>query len=342
MRLFDGGSGDGTTLARLLRGAHRQYPWLPLYVVAKEISAENVRLMLEKMPDRFQEHPPTVLVVTNLDYANAPWLNPPSPAAASAMVWREVALDGSTAGDFEAAIAAVQPFVEQNWQVDISPRSGHPLPQTPAVLVIYRRDQRFTLDAVLPRRGLARADFDFMLLSHAYRARAPIAFKAERIVAPLVRALRRNGRLMGVHAQGDDPGMEIIREIWPGEAPFTTRREALMVTVRDCLGADARKYCFHPLPDEEALFRYPIHTLRSEITPHGDIGTSTLLAAWNAASYVAQIEDARLAAAMNGDHYIRATRAVLQKHHGLWFQNEFYIISRSAELGHVVVPKIRH
>ena len=39
--------------------------------------------------------------------------------------------------------------------------------------------------------------------------------------------------------------------------------------------------------------------------------TSTLLAAWNAATYVAQIEDERLTAAMGNTAYLDATRAVL-------------------------------
>jgi hypothetical protein len=333
IRLFDGGTGDGTAFARLLRGAHRRYPWLPFYVVAKEISIENVRLMLEKMPDRFQEHPATVLVVTNLPYAEAPWLRPVSPAAAERMVWHEMALEGSTAGDFEEAIAGLQPFLEQNWQVDVSGRTGHPVIKNPAVLVIYRRDNQFVLDSVLPRRGLARADFDFVLLSHAYRARMPLRYKAQAIVAPLVRALRPSGRLMGVQAYGEDPGMEIIRAIWPGENPFDGRRDALMDAVEDALGPAAHAFRFHDLSDAQSLFRYHIRTLSTEIDPRAEIGTSTLFAAWNAASYVAQIEDRRLGAAMNRDEYLEVTRAALRRHAGLWFTNETYLVSRRAELG---------
>ena len=333
IRLLDGGSGDGTALARLLRGAHRRYPWLPFYVVAKEISSENVRLMLEKMPDRFQEHPATVLVVTNLNYADAPWLKPSNPVAASAMVWQEVALEGSTAGEFEEAIAGLQPFLDRNWQVEVSSQSGLPHHKTPAVLVIYRRDQQFVLDSILPRRGLARADFDFVLLSQPYRARAPIEFKADRIVAPLVRALRPSGRLMGVHSYGDDPGMQIVRSIWPDEDPFTTKRDALIRAVETTLDSAARNYRFHALTDEESLFRYHIHTLPTELDPKVEIGSSTILAAWNAVSYVAQIDDRRLAAVMTGDHYLEATRAALRKHGGLWFNNETYVVSRRSELG---------
>ena len=76
LRLFDAGVGDGTVLSRVMRALHARFPTMPLYVVAKEISYEDVRMMLEKMADRLFEHPATVLVVTNLYYAEAPWLTP--------------------------------------------------------------------------------------------------------------------------------------------------------------------------------------------------------------------------------------------------------------------------
>ena len=72
LRLFDAGMGDATVLARLMRSVHRYFPTVPLLGVAKEISLEDVRLGLEKMPDRFHEHPHTVLAITNLRYADAP------------------------------------------------------------------------------------------------------------------------------------------------------------------------------------------------------------------------------------------------------------------------------
>jgi SAM-dependent methyltransferase len=333
IRLFDGGAGDGTALVRLLRGAHRRFPWLPFYVVAKEISIENVRLVLEKMPDRFQEHPATVLVVTNLNYADAPWLKPASPVAASAMSWTEVALEGSTAGDFEESIAALQPVIDRNWQVEVSQASGLPVNKTPAVLIIYRKDQQFVLDSIIPRRGLTRADFDFVLLSHPYRARASIDFKVRKIIAPLVRALRPNGRLLGIHGHGHDPGLDLVRSIWPGERPFSIGRRELMEGVAEVLGEQARSFHFYDLSDDDAVFRYPIRMLETEIAPGGEIGISTVLAAWNAATYVAQIEDARLAAALNRDRYVDVTRETLKAHRGLWFNNEMFVISRRAELG---------
>ena len=84
--------------------------------LAKEISFEDVKLVLQKLPDRLYEHPATVFVLTNMAYAEAPWLSPKSPAAASSLVWREVALTGSASAEFETQIAELQPFLEENWR----------------------------------------------------------------------------------------------------------------------------------------------------------------------------------------------------------------------------------
>jgi hypothetical protein len=171
LRFFDAGVGDGSVLTRVLRSMHQRFPRFPLYIGAKEISLEDIRLTLEKMPDRFFEHPEMVLALTNLPYADAPWL---APAAA----WHEVALTGTTSAEFEQQIVALQPFLDANWRTRVDPQTGRLLPETPAVLVLYRQDCRFLLDQVIPRQGEAVADFDLVLASQPYRLRAETGFKA--------------------------------------------------------------------------------------------------------------------------------------------------------------------
>jgi SAM-dependent methyltransferase len=201
------------------------------------------------------------------------------------------------------------------------------LPETPTALVLYREDCRFILDPVIPRRDAPRADFDLVLASQPFRLRADNRFKASRVLAPLARALRPGGRLLGIHSAGHDPGHEIVRQVWPDEDPFTTPGKAMLDAVRDALGADAAKFAFESVSGEP--LRYHMHTLPDEIdSEEALIGTSTLLAAWNAATYVAQIEDERLAQAMSNSGYLHATRAVLKKHGALWFNDESYMIER--------------
>jgi hypothetical protein len=321
VRLFDAGMGDGTVLTRVMREMHRRFPTLPFYVVGKEI-----RLCLDKMADRFHEHPATALVVTNMYYTEAPWLSPKALSAATSLVWHEVALTGSTAAEFSEQIEALEPFLAKVWQARHSPKTGNPIYERPVALVIYRDDFRFLLDDVIPRQGRARADYDLVIASQPYRARVPVAFKAARVIAPLTRALRPGGRLLGIHSCGRDPGLEIVRKIWPEEDPFKTSRHDILRAVRAELGREARHYNFNAYADQRAVFRYDMHTLPTEIAE--SIGTSTLFAAWNAAVYVNQIDDERLAEVLGARKYLDATREVLQAHGRLWFLDESYVISR--------------
>lgn len=326
VRVFDAGMGDGTVLTRVMREMHRRFPTMPFYFVGKEISLEDVRLSLDKMADRFFEHPATVLVVTNMYYTEAPWLSPKSLSAASTLEWREVALTGTTAHEFSEQIGALEPFLARNWQARHSPRTGNPIYERPVALVLYRDDFRFLLDDVIPRQGKARADYDLVIASQPYRARVPAEFKASRVITPLARALGPGGRLLGIHSKGGDPGMEIVRRIWPDEDPFRTGRHDLLRALRADLGRDARWFNLNAYAEPRAVFRYDMHTLPTEIAD--SIGTSTLFAAWNAAVYVAQIDDERLARVVGERRYLDATREVLQAHGGLWFLDESYVVSR--------------
>jgi hypothetical protein len=326
LRLFDAGVGDGTVLARVMRAMHARFPTMPFYIVGKEVSMEDVRLVLEKMPDRFHEHPATVLVMTNMLYAEAPWLRPRSPAAAAALVWKDVALTGNSSHEFEEQIAGLNPFLAENWKASVSPTSGNPVYERPVVLVLYRQDHRFLLDPILPRPGAVSADYDLVIASQPYRLKAPLAFKAQRVVGPLASALRPGGRLIGIHSHGGDPGMEIICRIWPDHDPFRHDRHAILQAVKKELGAAARGLNFNAYSDSRSIFRYHMHTLPNEI--EDSIGTSTLFAAWNAAIYVGQVEDDRLDQVVRDGRYIDATREVLKRHGGLWFNDESYVISR--------------
>jgi SAM-dependent methyltransferase len=326
VRVFDAGMGDGTVLTRTMREMHHRLPTMPFYFVGKEISLEDVRLSLGKMADRFFEHPATVLVVSNMYYSEAPWLAPHALGAATSLLWHEVPLRGTTAHAFSEQIAALEPFLAKNWQARHSPRSGNPIYERPVVLVLYREDFRFLLDDVIPRQGRSRADYDLVIASQPYRARVPVEFKAAKVIAPLARSLRPGGRLLGIHSCGGDPGLEIVRRIWPQENPFVFSRHDLLRAVRAELGRNARHYNFNAYSDARAVFRYDMHTLPSEIS--ASIGTSTLFAAWNAAVYVAQIDDERLAQVLGERRYLEATREVLQTHGGLWFFDESYVVSR--------------
>ena len=192
---------------------------------------------------------------------------------------------------------------------------------------IFRRE--FMAEAIWGirfKRPQVGGDYDLVVASQPWRARMPAALKAEKILKPLIRSLRAQGRMLAVQSTGRDPGFEIIREIWPKEEPFTVDRHELVAALRELLGEEAGDYAFDVRSDDGSMLSYHMHTLPSEIGE--SIGTSTLFAAWNAAIYVAQIEDDRLEEAISSGSYLESTAKVLQKFGGLWFNDETFVISR--------------
>ena len=326
LRVFDAGTGDGTVLSSSLRRLHEAFPNVPFLVVGKEISVEDLRLTLEKLPDRFAEHPHMVVVMTNMHYSEAPGLCPNTEAKQAALHWREVALDGGTSHEFETQINNLRPLLRDWWQVRTSEKTGNPLYEQPSVLVLYRGDQRFVLDGVIPRQGACDAAYDLIIAAQPYRARHPVEAKVRTVLAPLASALAPGGRMVTVQSTGQDPGMEIIRKVWPDEEPFKTPGPMLLEALMPQLAKALPDRRYSSDIQRTNLFRYGLHVMPTEVREH--IGTSTLLAAWNAAVYVAQIDDRQVTEAMTSGSYLDATAEVLARHGGLWFIDESFVVIR--------------
>lgn len=323
LRVFDAGMGDGTVLANTMRALHQRHPTIPQYMVGKEISLEDIRLSLDKLPDRLVEHPASVITMTNLFYAEAPWLTPNKPAD---VTWKFVGLDGQSSIGFQEQLRDLDPFLVKNWQVKSSTKTGNPLYVTPAVLVIYRTDHAFLLDNVIPRADTAHAAYDLILASQPWRARTPAPLKAKSILAPLARALAPGGRMLTVQSAGGDPAEEIVNSIWPDIDLFPVNRYELVAALKTELGDDAAAFDLTIPSGGDALLSYRMHTLPEEVGP--SIGTSTLSAAWNAATYVAQIDDQLLEEVQGSTRHFNITADILHKYGGLWFNDEAFTITR--------------
>ena len=328
LRVFDAGMGDGTVLTRVMRSLHRQHPTVPFLIVGKEISQEDIRISLEKMADRFYEHPLTVLVLTNMLYSEAPWLRPRSSAMLARLNWLEVPLEGSTASEFDEQIGDLEQHVQDWWKTTPSERTGNPLYVTPSVLVIYRKDHEWPLAPVIPQKGGPHHEYDLVIAAQPFRARLTAKVKVRNVLAPLARSLAPGGCMVVIQSTGKDPGMEIIRGVWPGEDPFLTPRQELLRELSSHLRDSHTELRYLSYPDSRAQFRYDLRLPPSELETN--ISTSTLLAAWNAATYVAQIEDERLTQAMSRGDYIDVTSQVLKRYRGLWFVDESFNVARVA------------
>lgn len=326
LRVFDAGVGDATVLSHLLRAMHRKFPVVPFLIVGKEISLEDVRLSLEKFPDRFVEHPSTCIVLTNMYYSEAPRLRLSNIESAAALNWKEVALGGNSAAEYTEQLQSIDEFLVDGWKVRSSKKSGNPMYVRPSVLVIYRKDHQFLLDGIIPKPGQVTGNYDFALASQPWRARMSAEFKVKKVLAPIVESLAPGGRLLAVQSCGNDPALELVQKVWSKEQPFKVDRHELIKVLKQELGRDAKDYNFVAGSDAKSIFKYEMHTLPSEVQQ--SIGTSTLFAAWNDAIYVNQIEDERLELVLETSEYLKHTAEILKKHKGLYFNDESFVISR--------------
>jgi hypothetical protein len=268
-------------------------------------------------------------VLTNMFYAEAPELFPRSVEAQANVRWWEVGLEGTTSFEFQQQIGNLENVLAEGWQTVSSPKTGNPVYAKPSVLVLYRSDRAFGLHNLIPRNiGAAQGfKYDLVLAAQPYRSRTPAESKVKTVLAPIARALAPNGRLVVVQSTGHDPGMEIVRRIWPDDEPFATPRHMLIKELDRQLNADGANFHFEHYDDAQALFTYNLHAMPNEVTNR--LTTSTALAAWNAAVYVAQIDDERVAKAMHEGNYLGVTNDVVLKHGGLWFQDESFVVVRN-------------
>ena len=287
-----------------------------------------MRLTLEKLPDRFSEHPQTVVVLTNMHYREAPALQPAGRDGNDGINWREIALEGHTAHEFDRQINELRPLLADWWKVQTSPRTGNPVYVEPSAIALYRSDHRFTLDSVIPRPGTSIDGYDLVIAAQPFRARHPAELKVRLVLAPLAASLAPSGRMITIQATGQDPGMEIIRRVWPNEDPFRTPGPVLIQELRARLAARFPDREFNIDGESHSFFRYSLHVMPNEVIEN--IGTSTRLAAWNAAVFVAQIDDDRVTRAMSEGAYLEATADVVTRHGGLWFVDESFVVVRRA------------
>ena len=216
---------------------------------------------------------------------------------------------------FEAQINAACTLLDRGWTASREP---------PRAVVLYRHDHAYALHDTLPTAGGPPPRYDLVVADHAFRSRRSVDTKVDWVLGPLARQLAPAGRLIAVQSTGRDPAMKIVNAVWPGESPFPTPRPVLAQALRTAIGDE--QFAFEDFNAPQAEFRFHLQLNPEDV--QSAIGTSTLLAAWNAATYVAQMDERRLTEAMTRDGYLDAARRVLEAHRELWFTDECLVVSR--------------
>ena len=293
-------------------------------VSTKEISMEDVRLGLEKLPDRFVEHKNTVFIISNLHYAEAAELQSKNLVKQRKINWKHVKLKGNSSIDFAKQLRTLNPFLEKNWQIERATHTGNPTYKTPSVLIIYRDDQEFVLNDIIPKKSNPSNKFDLIIASQPYRSRISAEKKVKYVINPMINALAPKGKLIIIHASGKDPANQIIKNIWPKENPFPALANEITKYLKSSLLKNELKQLRFL---NKKIFRCNLRALPNEI--QGGIATSVIFSAWNIAIYVNQIDDSKVLNAEKSQRYQKIVSAIVNKNNGLYFNNEIFIIEKS-------------
>ncbi|PPR44458.1 MAG: hypothetical protein CFH17_01171 [Alphaproteobacteria bacterium MarineAlpha5_Bin7] len=323
LKIFDAGLGDGTLLMNVLRDCHRRFPTVPFIVVGKEVSMEDVRLTIEKLPDRFVEHPNMVFVFNNLHYSESTSLKSKNPEKQKNNVWETVSLEGNSSYEFNSQLSKLDPILEKNWQVEKNPKNGNTTYKNPAVIVIYRKDQHMSLNHIIPRESDERIYFDLIIASQPYRSRISEKQKVNYVIKPMIESLNNKGKLIVTHSFGNDPPSELVNKLWPDDNPFPTLGKKIIEYLKNNLNEDMMKNLIFHQPD---VFKYHLRSLPNEI--EDGIATSLIFSAWNNINYVCQISDDKIYQAEEEGKYQKYLSEILKKNDGLFFNDEMILIEK--------------
>ena len=322
LKIFDAGVGDGAVLMNVLRSCHEKFPTIPFFVSGKDVSMEDVRLTIEKLADRLVEHPNMVFVISNLNYSEAPSLRSKNEDKQKKMNWDVVKLKGNSSYGFNQQLTKLDDILKNNWRVEEN-KSGNTTYENPSVIVIYREDQEFALEQIIPTISNSINEFDLVLVSQAYRSRFPVDKKVNFVINPMIKCLSSGGKLAIFHSCGNDPGSEVIKELWPDENPFPNNAKDIVDYLKKNLSKEENSNLSFKDPQ---IFKYGLRSQPNEINT--GIATSLLFSAWNACTYVAQIGDQMVRDKEIDQSYINCVEEIVKKNDGLWFNDEMLIIEK--------------
>ena len=327
LRIFDAGIGDGSLLMNVIKNCHKEFPYIPFFVMAKEISIEDVRIALEKLADRFIEHPNMVFTITNLYFSEAASLRSKSPKKQKKMKWKTLALNGNSSHDFNKQLTNIDDLLKDAWTIDEDPKTHRATYRNPSVLTIYRKDHENLLDRYIPEQNDNNKLFDLIIASQPYRSRTSEKKKVDYVINPMIDALNKNGRLAVVHSSGNDSVTKAIKKIWPNEVPFPTPASKII------------KYLKKSLPGkklDDLIFHKPINFkfyLKSIPTDNNSIATSLFSAAWSNIVYVGQTSADKIKKAqLNGDHEEVIKKLLDDEDNKIHFKDEIFVIEKKENL----------
>ena len=320
LRILDAGTGDGTVKSNVIKTFHKYHPYTSLLITGKEISYEDLKNTLEKMPDRFVEHPNLLVTMTNVKFAELGHIENNNKIKDKKVKTYTLILKEDNSYDFHDQINKLNNFIKKYWGIEIDNKSRTSYAH-PCIIRIYREDHKRYLEAFLDN-DYENNNYDLIIASQAYRAASLVKVKVTNVIAPLMRLLNKSGRLLVTHSCGGDSVEKILKFAWKDKDPFPNNARDIIEYLKNNPVGENNKYSYSKPKFYTFNFKRSPDQTVSELFGHG------VDAKWANILYIGQIPEKEIQEIEKSSIAQKKIKTAINKEDKMFFRNEIFSIKK--------------
>jgi hypothetical protein len=322
LRILDAGTGDGTIFSNIIKSFHKYHPYSSLLITGKEISYEDLKNTLEKMPDRFVEHPNLLITMTNVKFAELGLIENSNKIKDKKIKEFNLVLKSNNSFDFNSQITGnlLGNFVKKNWGIEIDKKDRTSY-SSPCIIRVYREDNEKQLKKFL-KNNYKNNNYDLILASQAYRAASSVNVKVKNVIGPLMRLLNKSGKLIITHSVGGDTVQNVLKLAFKDKEAFPNKAKDIIGYLKDNPFGENNIYKFSKPQNYYFTFKRAPDKTVTELFGHNTD------AKWANMLYVGQIAEKDIQALEKNTLLQNKIRRVIDKSKEIQFQNEIFSITK--------------
>ena len=322
LRVLDAGTGDGTICSNIIKSFHRYHPYTSLLLTGKEVSYEDLKNTLEKMPDRFVEHPNLLITMSNVKFSELGAIESSNKIKDKRIKKFNLVLNSDNSFDFNSQISGsvLGNFIKKNWGIEID-KKGRTSYSNPCIIRIYREDNERHLEQFL-KNDYKNNMYDLVIASQAYRAASSVKVKVNNVIGPLMRLLNKSGKLIVTHSCGGESVQKILKLAFKDKEAFPNTAKDIIEYLKNNPLADNNIYKFlNPVSYNFGFRKSPVQTVTELFVHNTD-------AKWANILYVGQIPEKDILDIEANLRLYNKVKKTIDSSGKIEFKNEIFSIIR--------------
>ena len=322
LRILDAGTGDGTIKSNIIKSFHRYHPYTSLLITGKEISYEDLKNTLEKMPDRFVEHPNLLVTMTNVKFSELGLIESSKKIKNKKIKEFNLILKSDNSFDFNDQIsgASLGNFIKKNWGIEIDNKDRTSYSH-PCIIRIYRKDNERHLKQFL-KNDYKNNNYDLIIASQAYRAASPVKTKVNNVIGPLMRLLNKSGKLLVTHSCGGESIQKVLKLAFKEKEAFPNNAKDIIEYLKENHFGENNIYSFSKSKSYYFKFKKAPDQTVTELFGHNTE------AKWANILYVGQIPEKDIVKLEKNSRLKNKVKKTIESFHEIQFKNELFCITK--------------